>query len=83
MNHCHNCNSDYAAPGTCNCFAVGGKRHVAPDNTFVPYVPHVPQPTPWPWYPGTIPTGPIWWYTPSTKTGTTITYSSGTTGHFI
>lgn len=29
MNHCHDCNSDYSAPGTCNCFAAGGKREPA------------------------------------------------------
>lgn len=45
MNHCHDCNSTYAEPGTCNCFAVGGKRHgggnpwVAPTYPSVPYVP--------------------------------------------
>ena len=76
MNHCHDCNSDYATPGTCNCFAVGGRRYVAPDNTWVPvpYVPYIPPVTPWP-------TGPIWWYVPTTTTG--ITTSCGTTGHFI
>lgn len=26
LNHCRDCNSDYATPGTCNCFAPGGKR---------------------------------------------------------
>lgn len=26
MNHCHDCNSSYVNPGTCNCFAPGGKR---------------------------------------------------------
>jgi len=26
MNHCHDCNSSYSEPGTCNCFAFGGKR---------------------------------------------------------
>ncbi len=26
MNHCFDCNSDYATPGSCNCFAPGGKR---------------------------------------------------------
>ena len=26
MNHCFDCNSSYAVPGTCNCFAPGGKR---------------------------------------------------------
>lgn len=28
MNHCHDCNSDYSQPGSCNCFALGGKRAV-------------------------------------------------------
>lgn len=48
MNHCRDCNSDYAAPGTCNCFAPGGKRHAAP--TLTPWTPI---------YPGTYPY-PIW-----------------------
>ena len=26
MSHCHDCNSSYDTPGTCNCFAFGGKR---------------------------------------------------------
>lgn len=26
MNLCRDCNSEYATPGTCNCFAPGGKR---------------------------------------------------------
>ncbi len=44
-NHCHDCNSDYATPGTCNCFAVGGKRYVVPANTLPQY----------PWYPSWYP----------------------------
>ena len=26
VNHCLDCNSTYTQPGTCNCFAPGGKR---------------------------------------------------------
>lgn len=44
MNHCRDCNSDYTQPGTCNCFAVGGKRYSAPVG--LPYTQ--------PWYPWTI-----------------------------
>jgi hypothetical protein len=67
MNHCRDCNSDYTTPGTCNCFAPGGKRSAAP--AYVPYTPwtYVPYPyTPYPW---TITTTP--------PTGTTITYATG------
>lgn len=28
MNVCYDCNSSYETPGTCNCFAPGGKRAV-------------------------------------------------------
>lgn len=30
MNLCHDCNSSYATPGSCNCFAPGGKRAPTP-----------------------------------------------------
>lgn len=36
MNHCLDCNSMYATPGSCNCFAPGGKRAA-----FQPYAPTV------------------------------------------
>jgi hypothetical protein len=52
MNHCHDCNSSYAVPGTCNCFATGGKRapvEVSPDP--YPWMQPTYPPTPWtaPW----------------------------------
>ena len=28
MNLCRDCNSEYATPGTCNCYAPGGKREL-------------------------------------------------------
>jgi hypothetical protein len=52
MNHCRDCNSDYATPGTCNCFAPGGKRSAAPPS--VPWYPYSP------WYPPYYPSYP-WW----------------------
>lgn len=67
MNHCLDCNSTYATPGTCNCFAVGGKRHVAPapsiDWVPAPAVPYIP---PQPWWPN--PSGPFWRVTFTTTT---------------
>jgi hypothetical protein len=52
VNHCHDCNSDYSTPGTCNCFAPGGKRYAGTQGgPFAPvpiYVPPI-QPTTYPW----------------------------------
>jgi len=53
MNHCRDCNSDYATPGTCNCFAVGGKRYAAPITG--PWYPY----SPW-WVQPYYPTYPYW-----------------------
>lgn len=66
MNHCHDCNSDYQTPGTCNCFAPGGKRWVAPCQPYVPMVPLIPVPTMpvYPWMTTPVP----WWMTPITVT---------------
>jgi hypothetical protein len=33
MNHCYDCNSGYTQPGTCNCFAAGGKRAMVTTRT--------------------------------------------------
>lgn len=69
MNHCHDCNSDYARPGSCNCFAPGGKRYAAPmtiPGGVQPYVPPAPYPTPI-----TIPPTPVPW-TPPWSVGTWI-----------
>lgn len=60
MNHCHDCNSDYTTPGTCNCFAPGGKRYAAPAPTLAP--PALP-PNPWPVVPVWTP-APWWGVTP-------------------
>lgn len=73
MNHCRDCNSDYATPGTCNCFAVGGKRHVAP---FVPHIPWYPWQT-YPYY------GPYWWYAPNVTTIAPNTSGTITSGDVI
>jgi hypothetical protein len=83
MNHCRDCNSDYATPGTCNCFAPNGKRAAAP---YVPYYPY-------PWQIG--PTVP-WWqepyritWQPCTTTlgndwsGVTFQNNEGTTPVFV
>lgn len=66
MNHCRDCNSDYASPGTCNCFAVGGKRYVAPVAPYTPWwvypytwTPCVPTPTYPIWGGGTISVGDL------------------------
>ena len=54
MNHCHDCNSDYATPGTCNCFAPGGKRATAPAPVWSPFYPWWPQPYWLPYRIGTV-----------------------------
>lgn len=85
MNHCRDCNSDYATPGTCNCFAVGGKRHSAGTPVQPGWYPYTP------WYPNYVPillyTQPYWGGTsitgnlPESSDSTTITFlgNSGTT----
>lgn len=70
MNHCCDCNSDYATPGTCNCFAVGGKRYAGGINEKpFPSIPYVPY-TPYPWYPT---------YPPFTITGGSVAADSTAT----
>lgn len=84
MNHCRDCNSDYEKPGTCNCFAPGGKRCAAP--AYVPWYPYSPwwvQPyyPSYPYYGGKISVGDF----PGTGT-TTITISNAdlpTTGSSV
>lgn len=46
MNHCHDCNSDYQTPGTCNCFAPGGKRDPAGVAIAPPATRTIPYPLP-------------------------------------
>lgn len=73
MNHCRDCNSDYATPGTCNCFALGGKRYVSPAPTITPWVPIYPGTSPYPtWIPYTpqIPQYPLTTTSPTTGTFT-------------
>lgn len=74
MNHCRDCNSDYAMPGTCNCFAVGGKRHVAaPAPAYVPWAPTISPNYPQTTYPQ------IWWgVSDRGVTGATTTISAET-----
>jgi hypothetical protein len=58
VNHCFDCNSSYATPGTCNCFAVGGKRYAGRPITIGPAIPwgqwvpmpYMPTPAPQPWF---------------------------------
>lgn len=72
MNHCRDCNSDYSSPGTCNCFAVGGKRYARA----YPYTPWYPwQTVPYPYY------GP-YWVSPTTTTITVGDTISGTTATY-
>lgn len=71
MNQCHDCNSSYATPGTCNCFAVGGKRYAGDAPLLTPCVPYVqfdpPLSTQWvPYDPRTR----ITWTTAPAITGT-------------
>lgn len=61
MNFCMKCQSVYAQPGTCNCFArtapeIQPVPGVAPITPFVPYVPSVP-PTSTPWWQTVVVTG--------------------------
>lgn len=73
MNHCRDCNSDYATPGTCNCFAPGGKRHAAPYVPAWPYGPWWIQPYyPTPYYPQ-YPQ----WYTTSGNVGGSLGADGG------
>ena len=46
MNHCFDCNSSYSEPGTCNCFAVGGKRYPRTEWTASPTWVHPVLPYP-------------------------------------
>jgi hypothetical protein len=80
MNHCHDCNSTYATPGTCNCFAPGGKRAVLPvnNNTFV--VPYWPAPWTVPVYPVPTITEPRWYYQPTITTSSTVTLDAALAG---
>ena len=61
MNLCRDCNSEYAAPGTCNCFAVGGKRYNAPYVPWQQVYPYSP-----PLYPSVYPYTPTWTITGDT-----------------
>jgi hypothetical protein len=54
VNYCYDCNSGYSKPGTCNCFAPGGKREPRVVSSTSPWVtpevwpqaPYVPPPLP-------------------------------------
>jgi hypothetical protein len=68
MNLCRNCNSEYAQPGTCNCFAPGGLRFVPPPApVFVPWVRPAPVFAPW--------------FQPTPTTGTPVVPPYGTRIH--
>lgn len=54
MPHCFDCNSSYETPGTCNCFAVGGKRAPTITVTGTPSVPPKDEPR------CDVCTGPLW-----------------------
>lgn len=64
MNHCYDCNSGYTTPGTCNCFAPGGKRYAGTQGgTFAPWAPgFVPIPV-MPLQPMIVPANPFPWGT--------------------
>lgn len=68
MNYCRKCQSDYSAPGTCNCFAP---IRVAPLPTIPwqqPVVPYIGDPLPCvPYWRVDYPTSPNVWYGTSTN----------------
>lgn len=47
MNLCLDCNSTYSTPGTCNCFAPGGKRAQKPETLKIGDHDVTVEPIPW------------------------------------